>query len=70
LHLNMETLFNVPPAVCHLKGCVVRQDTVSSKTRVVANPYGLGTTLSRIYGLLFRDLKSCGANASIGHCAS
>ena len=44
----METLFNVPLPVCCSKGHVVRQDTVRRKTRVVANPQGLGTTLSRV----------------------
>lgn len=65
LHPNMETLFNVPFVVCHLKGCVVRQDTVSRKTRVVANPYGFGTTLNRVYGLLLRGLKSSGTSVQL-----
>ena len=48
---SMETLFNVPFVVCR-PWAYVKQDTVCRKTRVVANPCGLGTTLSRVWRLL------------------
>ena len=50
--ISMETLFNVPPVVCRPQGRYVKQDTVCRKTRVVANPCGLGATLSRVWRLL------------------